>query len=1242
MKTYLLIALVLFSFNIPFAHAQVKQIRRDTIQARAWYNKALRLQQKGVYDSSMALLGKAAGLYKKYQLWDKQLDCDNEFSYSLFIMGRYQEALQTATQTLQEGLEKFKGDSTKAIRCYINLGEILRMRGEYKKALQFQEKALQMRRKVLGEGHPNVADSYDLVGNIYSDKGEYDKALELHLKSLKMKRIFFNETNLKIATSYHYLGGIYLFKSEYNRALEYFNKSLQIRLTNLGNTHREVADSYNNLGNIYHLKGQYDKALQCHLKALHIRRTIFGDFHPRVAASYNNIGNVLQVKGEFDKSLEYHQKALYIRRSAYGNTHPDVAESYNYMGIIYQAISEYEKALEYHQMALHIRRSAYGEANGGVADTFNQLGNVYFDKGEYEKALEYYQKALEIRRTIFGETHQGVANSYQTIGKIYNTKGEYDQALEYHQQSLRIRRVVLGENHPNVAFSYNNIGNTYYEKGEYEKALEYHQKALQIRRFSLGETHLRVANSYNDIGNVFSAKGEYDNALKYYQKGLEIRLSALNKTHPDVSESYNKIGMLYQSKGEYGKALEYHQKALQGYLGAFGKTHPSVADAYIQIGNVYLNKREYKKSLQQYQQAIIANLPDFQDSTVAYNPVLKGQTNPFFFAKPLLTSLRSKAKVLEILFNQSHNITDLQLAYQTSCAADSLANKIQQNFEKESDKVAFTSSSVELYQQALPLCLKLFHLTKEQNYLDKAFYFAEQGKASVLKTSLAESKAKMFAGIPDSLLKQDQTIRTQIAQYSQRLAKELTKRKEADSSKIQSYENYLFTAHRQQKSLIKQFEEFYPQYYSLKYQSSIVTPKQLQDKLDKKTVLLEYVLTDSLLQVFIIGHHFFQVESIPLDNLFRRQLTAFREGILLQDQDLYQQVAYQLFKVLMPFNLPKSIKSLLIIPSGELTAFPFEALLSKPARENLRKPSSYLLNKYTISYAYSAWLLYQRLNSEKETTTRNLLAMAPVFVDSINNSKASANTPHSLSSKSSLESSSRAVTNARREFSKITNPPILQVESGRHKASSTNGQESTRSSQIFMEQGIPPLFASEQEVNTIARLFQDKGEVAKVYLHNKASERQIKNEEVSGYNYIHLATHGFVNEKFPELSGLLFSQENVNQEDGSLYTGEIYNLRLKAELVTLSACETGLGKLAYGEGVIGLTRALLYAGAKNVIVSLWKVNDASTADLMKYFYKELLSGKSKTIALQIAKRKLVRQKKYSQPYYWAPFVLIGK
>src|SRR6185436_4310591 len=175
----------------------------------------------------------------------------------------------------------------------------------------------------------------------------------------------------------------------------------------------------------------------------------------------------------------------------------------------------------------------------------------------------------------------------------------------------------------------------------------------------------------------------------------------------------------------------------------------------------------------------------------------------------------------------------------------------------------------------------------------------------------------------------------------------------------------------------------------------------------------------------------------------------------------------------------------------------------------------------------------------------------------------------------------------------------------------------------------------------IFQLYKKKNLFAKYFIFKEAKEASIKGKELSHYKYIHLATHGVVNDEFPELSALLLAQDSTAEEDGILYSGEIYGLEWNAELVTLSACETGLGKIAEGEGILGLTRGFIYAGAKNLMVSLWRVSDASTSRLMIEFYNHLLTGKTKPDALKKAKLKLLRSKEFHHPYYWAPFVLIG-
>ncbi len=194
----------------------------------------------------------------------------------------------------------------------------------------------------------------------------------------------------------------------------------------------------------------------------------------------------------------------------------------------------------------------------------------------------------------------------------------------------------------------------------------------------------------------------------------------------------------------------------------------------------------------------------------------------------------------------------------------------------------------------------------------------------------------------------------------------------------------------------------------------------------------------------------------------------------------------------------------------------------------------------------------------------------------------------------------------------------------------------------FAGERITPLPETEREVSQLARLFQENDHQTQTSLHQSASEHALKESELEQYRFLHVATHGFVNEAEPDLSGLLLYPDSTAGEDGLLAVGEVYNLRLNTDLVTLSACETGIGQIANGEGVLGFTRAFLYAGAERVLVSLWQVQDTATAELMLAFYERILQTPSPDYSsqLQQAKLQLINSDNYSHPYYWSPFVLI--
>jgi CHAT domain-containing protein len=435
------------------------------------------------------------------------------------------------------------------------------------------------------------------------------------------------------------------------------------------------------------------------------------------------------------------------------------------------------------------------------------------------------------------------------------------------------------------------------------------------------------------------------------------------------------------------------------------------------------------------------------------------------------------------------------------------------------------------------------------------------------------------------------------------------------------------------------FEKQFPDYFTLKYNKKTAIVQQISNLLDKKTAMISYFVTDSLLTVFTITQKTFHVTQIPTPINFSDTIAYYRYFIRSFDTPSfdknYRDFAFRLYKLLIPQNLDKRLKNLIIIPDRELAVIPFETLLYENPATSKYSDLPYLVKKYNISYSYSATLFERTFPKEKQknlevTQLNDWLALAPVFPDS----------------------KKTGISLASRHF--MDNLSALDTDTTLNRAVSLSGKY------------IPPLYGTEKEVLSIFDQFKKHKLKATVKLYDKASEGFIKSDSVSNYRFIHFATHGFVNSEKPELSGILLAQvtdsiqspsdqnglggfqSNKDQNDGIMYSGELFNLKLNADLVVLSACETGLGKMKKGEGIIGLTRALLYAGTKNILVSLWPVSDESTADLMINFYSHLLKNrpthfKSITFSapLRKAKLKMIKEGKFSHPFFWSPFILVG-
>ncbi|TAF66634.1 MAG: CHAT domain-containing protein [Cytophagales bacterium] len=814
------------------------------------------------------------------------------------------------------------------------------------------------------------------------------------------------------------------------------------------------------------------------------------------------------------------------------------------------------------------------------ADVYDVYGNIYLYQGDNNQSIFYFEKALSYYNKFFNQCKSQIATCYNSEGIVYWNTGNNAKGLDFMQKALRVRKEIYGEQHPEVAAVYNNIGLIYTRENPNE-ALRNYEKALDIYQKVYDPNHPNIATTTTNIAIINRQQKKYETALSQLNQVLEIWTATKGKTHPNVAFIYTNLGQTYQEKNEFQKALEYQEKALEIYKANYGNKNPEIANTYNLIGNLYLQQENYEKALQSYQLAITSNLITYDNTDPLSDPT--DNYKNYYNGNTLLVSMLSKAQTLETRhFNKSLKHNDLKQAFAILTICDFLVEHLRQHRTNKNDKIALGAIASEVYEDAIRVSLALSKVSLNAKvYEEKAFYFSEKNKSAVLLGSLVETSAKNYANIPESILQAERQFKNEIAYYEQQITKSnLTEVEE------KTYRDKIFQLNEGYEKLIQKMESEYPQYYNLKYNINPITIEELQTYINKETVVISYAIADKTKQIYIfkITQNNYKIYEVTQTEDFNKYVVMMRNAIHLNNKTAYTKIAHTIYRELFPKDIPQNTEKVVIIPDGKLGILPFEALLTKEVKTDQITDYSkmpFLLFDHAISYAYSATLLGQNLqkNEEYKLKENNIFLCAPV-----------------------------------------------EFDSGR----------------------LTKLPGTEKEVNAIGKIFTQKSTQAQILISEKAQEKYVKSNEIQKYKFLHFATHGVVNENNPELSNIHLKTDANNSEDGILYTNEIYNLILNAQLVTLSACETGLGKISKGEGVIGLTRALLYAGAQNIMVSFWKVADESTAELMVDFYEQMLNDYNQrqyfdfSHALRLAKIKMIQESDYASPYFWAPFILIGK
>ncbi len=935
------------------------------------------------------------------------------------------------------------------------------------------------------------------------------------------------------------------------------------------------------------------------------------------AISYDNIGHYYKFSSNYKDALIFFEKAYDLRLKQHPKNRIGLAESNTNIAFIYYIKSNYEAALQHAEKALSYNLKEFGSNHHYLISNYNNLAIIYNELQQFKKALNYYNKSLTLSLNIYGRNYKGVISLYNNIGLIHSKLKQYDKALPYFEKVLKIGDI---KNNPNNLISvYNNLGVVFENEGKYDKAILYFKRSLDVTLKNVGEKYYKVGGVYNNIGQLNKKKGEYQKALVFYKKALQNHMFSFGRNNFNTAEVLNNIGAVYVSMGDYDLALKYHEEALRIFNKIFGNKNYKVAITYGNLAMVYFNLQEYKKALFYYNKGLnslqklygekyIFNSEFYYDIASVYNKQKKYTLaiiyfdkaitrsseddghlarlnlydNSFYDSNLLIKILYGKAQTYKSVYDQNQDLTSLQNSINTYKQADTLIQTMRQSFTNYQDKLTFSKTAKEIYEGAIAAQLVLYEVEKDQKSLEQAFYYAEKSKANTLKELLTDANAKKFTGLPEDLIALEKELRIEKSFYKSSITEELSNKK-VDSTKISTFENELFRVNRSQDSLIDVLEQNYPKYYELKYQNSIVTVANIQQQLDDQTTVVEFFTSDSTTYAFTISKEAIGVKTLHTKELTKK-IETFRSQVIEKDLQQYKQQAYELYTTLIaPIRDQLKGDQLLIIPDGSLWHLNFDLLLIQKPTSNNPADLPYLLRDYAISYGNSANLLF----SENTTTSTDVSKLQECLAFSFSDS------------------------------TQVVDASTMTLATLRDTGDDLPG--------------------TRVEIRAISEIIDGA-----YYYGSQAIEKNFK-DKASQYNILHLALHGEVDNEHPENSRLYFTKSKDTLEDNLLYSHELFAMDIPAELTVLSACNTGSGKIAKGEGIMSLGSAFQYAGSKSLLLTNWSVSDRTTPELIQYFYKNLKEGMNKSKALQQAKLTYIKEADIHSrdPFYWGSFYLVG-
>ncbi|MCU1268362.1 MAG: hypothetical protein JWM21_4680 [Acidobacteria bacterium] len=1108
-------------------------------------------------------------------------------------------------------------------------------KSDFQPAIEKSLQALPLWRE-LGDAYWQ-ADTLALLGSAHNSLRKFDQANDYYQQVLVLRRQIKDRAGESNALAD--LGVVSFGQNKYEQAIAYDIQALEIK--------RELKDRAGEArllslaANANFQAGHYDQVLTLVDQALALYQSL--NDRLGIGNAYNLKGSRSFNLGDLDDAVTNYQKAIenfqeINNRGAQGPTLQN-------LGLVKSRLGQYDDALALYERSLAIRRESKDRLNEGR--TLSAMGSTLINSGEYEKALKVLEQGLAIALDL--KDGPSEAQARMNIGLLDQRLGQSETATQELEKASAIAQAL--KNPFLESLAYRNSANLAYQQGLYEKELEFQERLLAIDRDSKNQK--AQINDLINLGADYRHLGRYDQTLEAHQQALSIA----REIKSESSEAFvlANLGIDEIEQHNYREAIGYQEQSLSLFReaklpGQEGRALINLADCYrhlglhqqsMEIGNQALAKMRELKD-RDGEAIAQGNLGATYNAVGEYAKANESLKQSLALALELKNPERLREALNELARlerNQGHLVEAIAYLEQTLKSLEASRSEIY----NPQSRAAFLAAEHESLSLYVDLLMRRRQAEPGSDAL--AFDVNERSRARVLLDLLGESRVNIRQNVDATLVAQEQALGKKVNIWAERVENAV---KQELKERLKQELNQLESELERTQVLIRKAS---PQYASLT-QPQPLKLKEVQAQLDPDTLLLEYALgeersylwaitKDSLTSYELPKEAQIKKNALQVYELLTARSTRQRGESATQQQERIKQAETKLpaaaqslsDTLLAPAAALLGNKRLVIVADGALQYIPF-AMLPEPsvvssqlsaAKNNGPRTSDngqpLIVKHEVVSLPSASALAIQRSELTGRQPAPKMLAVIadPVF-----------------------DRTDVRFTTTWTETSDKAQPQTIAFGDARsieHLAENSPDKSGVTTLRLV----IPRLPFTRQEANQLMALAPKGSSFSAIDF--QASRATVLDPALSQYRYVHIATHGLLDSERPGLSSLVLSMVDAQgkPQDGFLRANDIYNLKLPAELVVLSACQTGLGKDIKGEGLVGLTRGFMYAGAARVVVSLWNVNDKATADLMTKFYEKMLKrGERPAAALRAAQVEMWKQKQWQSPYYWAAFTMQGE